>query len=127
MADNQNATTETDFYAFLNRILLNPEILKNNPGELHLILNKLMLLNDLGKFKEIRNKTYSMMKINPPPYSNPFIAVQEIRSIILNLVQKEHLARMQAVSEIQNETYVNGNQGRTAKKQADAIKNFIKG
>jgi hypothetical protein len=125
MANELNTEIETDYYAFLNRILVTPDLLKRNPGELQTVINKLLLLNNTEQLKEIRNQTFSMLKLDPPLFTNSFIAVQEIRKVIIELSQSSQVTRTRTANEIRNETYVN--RVRTADKQSKVTLDFVKG
>ncbi len=125
MSNEQNTEIETYYYAFLNRVLVAPDLLKRNPGELQIVVNKLLLLNDIEQLKEIRGKTYSMLKLDPPPFTNSFIAVQEIKGVVTKLSQSGQAVRMQSANEIRDENYVN--RAKTSDKLTKAMNNFIKG
>lgn len=116
---------EKEFYAFLESVLTNPNILKNNPVSLTVNLNKLRLLNDSDKLKEILNATYFILKINPPIYTNPETAIKDVGAVILSIAQKGQAERMNAAREMANETYVN--RVKTSDKQTKAVLDFIKG
>ena len=125
MGNNQNTNIETDYYDFLTRVLVNPNLLKGNSGELQAVLNKLLLLYDVNQLKEIRNRTFSMLKLSPPPFTNSFIAVQEIRRVIIELSQSNQVTTMNIVREIANDTYAS--RIKTSDKQAKAVSDFVKG
>ncbi len=125
MANNQNTKIETDYYAFLNRVLVNPDLLTT--GELQAVLNKLLLLHITDKLKDIRNTTFSMLKRSPPPFTNSFIAIQEIKSAIIELSQSNQAARMNTARQAQMAAEIYVNRVKTSDKQAKAVSDFIKG
>ncbi len=128
MANGQNTKIETDYYEFLGRVLVNPDLTTGNSGEFQAVINKLLLLNDVDQLNNIRIATFSMLKRSPPPFSNSFIAVQEIKNAVIELSRSNRAARLSSANKIRtmvNETFVN--RVKTSEKQHKAVTDFIKG
>ncbi len=121
MADDQTNNVENEFYTYLNKVLLNPELLKINTGELKSILVKLRLLNDSNITHEIlmdvrdylNDKSVSGVGINA--------AVAEIERGVLSISRMDKTARMKIVHE-----NTNGGTFKKRKKSGMGQRDFLK-
>lgn len=100
MAEDQTNNFENEFYTYLKKALVNPQLLKVDTGELKRIFVKLRLLNDPIVTHEIlmeirgyvNDKSISALNINA--------AIEEIERGLGSISGMNQAARMKIVHEI---------------------------
>ncbi len=97
MAEDQTENFENEFYTYLKKALVNPQLLKVETGELKRIFVKLRLLSDPNVTHEIlmeirgyvNDKSISALNINA--------AIEEIECGLINISRMNQAARMKIV------------------------------
>lgn len=121
MADNQTNNVENEFYTYLNKVLVNPELLKINTGELKSILVNLRLLNDPNKTQAILMEIRDYMNDKSVSNVGINVAIEEIERGVMSISRMNKGARMKIVHENSN-----GNSFKKRKKGGMGQRDFLK-